>query len=179
MDQVYDANVRRRHEFLWDWLQARPQAELDGHVPCVIQRDGRLVGYTGLLRRRFKVGSREVDGGFLIDTFTTPESRGAGIILLRHLIERTDLLMGAPRDRAEGLWKKMLDRTNLTAFNVRKAIRMVDPARFLPLPIRGIGAPPARLLASVLEFANRLSAPRLDSGRVETVVRFPAEVGSF
>lgn len=179
LERVYDAEVRRRHELLWDWWQARPAAGGDaGHGPAVVQRDGRVVGYTGLLRRRFKIGDREAEGGFLIDSFTSPDQRGAGIALLRHLIGSTDLLMGAAQSRFESLWKRMLARDDLTAFRVRKAVRIVDPAAFLPPRLR-FARGPARAAAACAEAALGLIAPRLAGGRIERVERFPPEVDDF
>ena len=180
VERVYDLCVRRRHEFLWDWLQSCPTMKHDeDHVPVVVQRDGRVVGYTGVLRRRFKIGSQVVYGGFLVDSFTSPESRGAGIILLRHLIERTDLLMGATNERFSGLWCKMLDRKNLKAFQVQKAVRLVDPSALLPRAWRGHFGWAARSLAGACELAIRATGPRLRAARLESVDRFPPEVEAF
>lgn len=180
VERVYDSAVRLRHEFLWDWLQSSPMGNRDtDHVPFVVQRDGLVVGYTGVLRRRFKIGPHMVQGGFLMDSFTSPESRGAGIFLLRHLIGRTDMLMGATNERFVALWCKMLGRKSIDAFQVRKAIRVVDPSALLPRPWRGIFGGAARALAGACEAAIRAAAPRLGDARLESVERFPPAVDGF
>lgn len=180
LERVYGASVRRRHEFLWDWWQLAPIGDgIRDHNPFVVARDGKVVGYTGVLRRRFKIGTRIVYGGYMVDSFTSPDSRGAGIALLRHKIQATDFLMGATNERFVELWRKMLGRRDLKALDVRKAVRLVDPAFIFPRPMRGILGPILRPPAGFVESAIRLFAPTLKKARLETVESFPPETEEF
>jgi hypothetical protein len=179
--KVYDEGICNRLERLFDWWQRCPTLAGDPyHYPTVIQRDGQVLGYTALARRRFKVAGMEFPGGFVFDTFTSPEHRGVGIAMLRHIRKQTNLLMGgALHPRADGLWRRIADRPDIAVFPFTKAVRLLDPAAFLPPWSRALLAWPARALAACAEFGLARFAPRLGKARIEAVARFPGETDAF
>lgn len=177
LQRVYDPEVRRKHEFLWDWWQKwNCVAGDENHRPTVILRKGRLAGYSGAQPRRFKVGSREAVGIFTQDTFTDPGDRGVGILLVRHIIKSTEILIGAPVSRSNTLWKKVFGKENIEIFFIRKGKRVIDPYVFIPTRAKAIFGFPVRLFWRLAQAAIEGSAGRLKGAKVEPIGRFPVAV---
>lgn len=92
LEDVYDAALRRRYEFLWDWWQKRSAfTNDDNHRPVVVLRAGKLAGFMGLQPRRFKIGAMQEEGVFIMDSFTHPSERGIGISLCRQIYKTNEL----------------------------------------------------------------------------------------
>ena len=177
VEQVYGHIVQKRYAMLWDWWQNRNCLAIEERYrPTVVQREGVVVGFSGMQPRRFKIGSQELEGGFILDNFSSPEARGVGIALFRHLIESTELILGAPVSRANTLWKKLFGKDDIDVFHVRKGVRIIDPSAFLKVGKRTLLVHPIRWIWSCVEFTLGLLSPRIPGARLESVERFPSAI---
>lgn len=176
LERVYNQDVRRRHEILWDWWQDRHRLAPDPDLrPTVVEREGRIAGFMGMQFRRFKIGRQERTGVFASDSFTDPAARGAGIPLFRHLLASTDILLGAPVPRTNMLWKKVFGREEIDVFRVRKGKRVLDPAPFLSSGRWAALSLPARWAWDAAAAVLAAFGPRLRGAAIEEVERFPPE----
>lgn len=129
---VWGQDIRNDHAFFWDWKHA-----LDGSCPKgnniaqVIEIDGKIVGYTGAIPVKFKMGESVLDGIFCMDTFTAPDSRGSGVRLMKHQLKIVSITLGAAVPRAKELWNRLAKKDDVVIKNAQKIVRLVNPSSLL------------------------------------------------
>lgn len=176
LERVYDADVRKRQELLWDWWQDwHSHAPASGLRPAVVERKGSLAGFICLNYRRFKLGSEEKEGVFVTDSISDPSERGVGLAMIRSVIKEIDILFGASVPRSNKLWTKLMGREDIEVFPARKARRVLHPGHFLAKRGWNRLARPAGWAWSAVSACLEAFAPRLRNADLVEVDRFPPE----
>ena len=179
-EKVWGADVRAFTEALWDWKMARGAAAADPvrQSARVVLEDGRVVGYSGLVPVRFCIDGQEEHGGVIMDSYVDPDARGAGIKLLRVLLQDSGLCYGLALPRTSRLYARILKRDDITLMGVERRYQFLDP---FPLLSARMPVWAARPLAAVWRgYANlrqMLMAARMPrSFSMSPVSRFDGDI---
>lgn len=132
IERVWGTDTREDHAFLWKWKhELDASRQMENNIAQVIVIDGKIEGYSGAIPVKIKVKDQIVEGVFLLDTFTDPESRGSGVRLMKQQLKDTFILIGAANSRTKELWNRLAKKDTVLIRNAHKMIRLLDPTELL------------------------------------------------
>ena len=125
---VWGGPTQKAQSFIWDWKHARgSMASIEGHQSHAVLKNNNIVGYSGAIPRRFKVGENIFDGCYLLDTLTAKNARGAGVRLVKSHANATRLYIGGANERNLRLWEKISNREDFVIRNFCKRVHCLHP----------------------------------------------------
>ncbi len=115
-----------------DWLQSYYDCVVpSSDKSIVIEKAGKLVGFSRLTPTSYKLGAVTVNAVHLADSVTHSQYRGCGIKLFRHIVQVDGRLeTGIPVERAGLLWEKVAKRPVVIRV-VSRYVLMLKPSVFL------------------------------------------------
>ena len=90
----------------------------------VLEADGEVAGFMGVIPARFKVGGRTVEGCWLTDVMVAPVARGpGGPSLVTAIQQREPLTLGASGTGLRRFWRRATRQTGVLVANLSRVRR--------------------------------------------------------
>lgn len=132
IERVWDSRHRKSHELLWEWKYGLKASSLDDtKVAQVVERGSDILGYAGAIPVRYKAGELSVKGSTRMDLFTSPDARGTGVSLFKHVLLNCTIEVGAANPRSAALFRRLSKLDSITIKDAVKFVYVFEPARFL------------------------------------------------
>jgi hypothetical protein len=181
-EKVWVDDTRFCLDALWDWKHGWDSSAKNQEYQCakVILKQGRLIGYSGMLPVEFMIDGELECGGAILDTYIDPDDRGAGVKLMRKQIFEQGVHYGLAMPRLKELCSKLLKR-DVTIRTIKKRYFFVDPVSIfkkrLPSKIAIITYPLSCIWNLCLTIRRAFVVPKLPYGyKICEIEKFDKEI---
>jgi hypothetical protein len=129
--EVWGEKSLTKFNLLHPWFRRRSLSALDGSRDLILEGHGKVVGYVRIIPCEYLLAGKRIKAGYFTDFVTSPDSRGSGVKLARHLVSTPDFLwVGTPIARVGRFWPKIIKR-DVKIKPIERAVLLLSPAVFI------------------------------------------------
>lgn len=128
---VWGDQAVEKFNLLHPWFRCRSMEFSPEKGDLVLESRGSVAGYVRVVPCEYILAGERISAGYFADFVTSPDNRGAGVKLARHLAAVPNVLwVGAPVVRFGDLWPKIVKR-EVKVKSIERAVLVFSPAVFM------------------------------------------------
>lgn len=129
--EVWGEKSLAKFNLLAPWFHHRSMSAFNGSRDLVLEGRGKVVGYVRIIPCEYLLAGERISAGYFTDFVTSPDSRGSGVKLARHLVSIPDVLwVGTPIARVGRFWPKIIKR-DVKIKPIERAVLLLSPSVFI------------------------------------------------